>query len=355
MSLINFIDIETTGFYFKKIDRIVEFANIQYNPQENKVIKEDSFMVNPQIKIPNIVSNIHGIYNKDVDHLPDFSAHHQNILNIMTENSYIAGHNIDRFDIPFILQELLRYNNELPKNFYIIDTLLLAKKFIKDPNVKSFSLDNLCKYYNIDLSSRSQHDALIDCRLTLELFNALRNEYEMNDSLIFVDSEYILSKKLNYDISIKKEIVLPKYLNLINEDDNKNVIEYVKKEKALLPWINRSMTFFGNNINNYSCEYENKNFIPIISLTNKYKVICQRSLIEYFINLDILDNKGFPTKNGLENELVKFKIKKNNNKEVIYISFNQEFIFEHFSSKPELLKDLKIRSVKLIQEIMKNN
>ena len=253
MAIINFLDIETTGFFFKQKDRIVEFANIQYDAKENKIINEETFMVNPEIFIPQKVSDIHGIYNKDVNHLPNFEKYSDRVSNIMNENSYIAGHNIDRFDIPFILQELLRYNTNIPKNFFIIDTFLLAKKFMKTNDKISYSLDNLCKYYGIDLSARVVHDALVDCRLTIELFNKLRQEYDMTNDLIFVDDDYILSKKLNYDLCSKKEIILPKYLDAFEND--KKILDYVKNEKPLLPWINRRMNFIDYNLSDYTCDH----------------------------------------------------------------------------------------------------
>lgn len=349
MSIINFVDIETTGFYFKQRDRIVEFANIEYDPHEDKIISENSFLVNPNMYIPPKVSEIHGIYNKDVNHLNGFDYHSSKVAALLSQNNYIAGHNIDRFDVPFIMQELLRYDSSVPKNFYIIDTYLLAKKFIKNPEVKSFSLDNLCKHYDIDLSVRNVHDALVDCRLTLELFNKLREQYNLLDDLIFVDDEYILAKKLNYDFSPKKSFVLPKYLNAFEID--KEVIEYVQKEKPILPWLNRNQLTGELSINSLnSCGVDDKNFVPIVLLTKIGKVICQDIFIKHFIDVGWLGSNYMPTKNSIDNNIVKFKIKVGvSGNEVIYISFNQEYIREYFSTNKEVYKNLKIESVELIK------
>jgi DNA polymerase-3 subunit epsilon len=49
----------------------------------------------------------------------------------------------------------------------MIDTLALAKsRFPGMPN----SLDALCRRYSIDLSARTTHNALLDCRLLAEVY-----------------------------------------------------------------------------------------------------------------------------------------------------------------------------------------
>ena len=49
----------------------------------------------------------------------------------------------------------------------MVDTLSLAKvRFPGMPN----SLDALCRRYNIDLSARTTHNALLDCRLLAEVY-----------------------------------------------------------------------------------------------------------------------------------------------------------------------------------------
>ena len=49
----------------------------------------------------------------------------------------------------------------------MIDTLILAKQ--KYPG-QSNSLDALCKRFNIDLSRRTKHNALLDCELLREVY-----------------------------------------------------------------------------------------------------------------------------------------------------------------------------------------
>ena len=64
------------------------------------------------------------------------------------------------------------------------DTLSFARS--KYP-ASSNSLDNLCKRFNIDLSRRTKHNALLDCELLREVYINLVGEKE--PSLIFKEND----------------------------------------------------------------------------------------------------------------------------------------------------------------------
>ena len=67
----------------------------------------------------------------------------------------------------FLNYELkLAKKSEIKKN-KVIDTLILAKQ--KFPG-QSNSLDALCKRFNIDLTRRTKHNALLDCELLREVY-----------------------------------------------------------------------------------------------------------------------------------------------------------------------------------------
>jgi DNA polymerase-3 subunit alpha (Gram-positive type) len=58
-------DLETTGLD-KYNDRIIEVAMIKFDEKTYKVIETFNSLVNPQIPIPDIISNITNIYDNDV-------------------------------------------------------------------------------------------------------------------------------------------------------------------------------------------------------------------------------------------------------------------------------------------------
>lgn len=342
MSIINFIDLETTGFYYKKVDRIVEFAILKYEPFENKFLDSKVELINPDIFISKEVSKIHGITNEHVKNKPFFQEKAHIFLDIMKDKQYIAGHNIDRFDIPFLLQEMIRAGIEVPNDFYIIDTLKLSKKLI--PGLKSYSLDALCDYFEIDKSKRTVHGALIDCELTKEVFNKLRDKFNLIDHLIYVDDDYIKGKNLNYDIC-KKETTAPKYLN-ISEEVEQKVLSVLKKEKACIPWIN----FKTPKIIQFSSDINDKDFLPLITITNRYKFISQKIFSKFLQENGILDENLYPTEIALKNNIVKYKIKTSNNREIIYLSFNDAYIKYLFKEDKDIIKLLKQKTVLDLQE-----
>jgi DNA polymerase III epsilon subunit-like protein len=60
------IDLETTGLD-KYNDSIIEIAMIKFDEKTFKVIDKFSSLVNPEIEIPELISNITNIYNKDLE------------------------------------------------------------------------------------------------------------------------------------------------------------------------------------------------------------------------------------------------------------------------------------------------
>jgi DNA polymerase-3 subunit epsilon len=78
----------------------------------------------------------------------------------------LVAHNAS-FDFGFLDAELARVGRPGLDAGRMIDTLVLAKqKFPGMPN----SLDALCRRFEIDLSARTTHNALLDCKLLAEVY-----------------------------------------------------------------------------------------------------------------------------------------------------------------------------------------
>lgn len=337
MAIIHFIDLETTGFYFKNNDRILQFAVVKYDPYEDKIISEVEFTVNPNRFIGEDTIKIHGITNEIAKKQKPISEHIFILEESMKEGSYICGHNISRFDIPFIFQELIRANKKIPKNFYLIDTYLLAKKFI--PNLTSYSLDALCDHYSICKKSRiNNHGAKIDSKLTVELFKKLKENYNLLNDLIFVDDDYILSKKLNYEIN-SNNTLSPQYLNL-SSDENKKIQDWLKNEKFYLPskkQVDPQLVVDDND----------SSYFPLVTLANKYPYLSKKIFVDYLIKLNLINGKNLEPIESGNNNLIKYKKSKNYN--IFYACFNSEIIKSIFSDK-NILKQLKIDSISYIKK-----
>lgn len=160
------VDIETTGLSYCK-NEIIEISAIKV---KNDCIKDEfSELIKPQESICRFITHLTGITNEMVANAPDISKILPKFKKFLSDD-IILGHNV-KFDICF-LQHNLSHNNLAPLDNPKRDTLLLARKYCK---LKSHSLKNLAKYYNINLVGH--HRALNDCIITYQVYKKLKEEF----------------------------------------------------------------------------------------------------------------------------------------------------------------------------------
>lgn len=99
-----FFDLETTGTNVAK-DRIVEISIFKVHPNQNK--ESFTLRINPGLPIPREASEVHGIYDKDVENEPLFKDVAHKVYNFI-KDSDLAGYNSNRFDVPLLAEEMLR-------------------------------------------------------------------------------------------------------------------------------------------------------------------------------------------------------------------------------------------------------
>jgi DNA polymerase III subunit epsilon len=99
-----FFDLETTGVNIAT-DRIVEVSILKVFPNGNKESK--TWLVNPEVEIPQGASDVHGITNEKVVTEPTFKELAGKISE-MIAGCDLAGFNSNRFDIPLLAEELMR-------------------------------------------------------------------------------------------------------------------------------------------------------------------------------------------------------------------------------------------------------
>jgi len=157
-------DTETTGLDPLTGDRVIEIAAIEL---VNDLPTEKTFyaLIDPERDIPMEASRIHGISNFHVEGKPKFADVAEAMLAFFGDAPLVA-HNAP-FDFGFLDAELSRIGRPGLDAGRMIDTLVLAKqKFPGMPN----SLDALCRRFEIDLSARTTHNALLDCKLLAEVY-----------------------------------------------------------------------------------------------------------------------------------------------------------------------------------------
>ncbi len=159
-----FLDIETTGLSSKDGHKIVEIACIETNeliPTKRVFHK----IINPERNVPEDAFKIHGFSTNFLKDKPKFKEIADEFINFINEYDLII-HNAS-FDISFINHELKLLNKDVINKNKIIDTLEIARS--KYPGMSN-SLDALCKRFNVDLSRRVKHNAVLDCELLREVY-----------------------------------------------------------------------------------------------------------------------------------------------------------------------------------------
>jgi len=177
MSRAVLFDTETTGLEPLQGHRVIEVAALELF---NDLPTGQYFhsLIDPERDVPDDSTRIHGFTAGDLAGKPKFSEIAEGLLAFFQDGPLIA-HNAP-FDFKFLDSELARVGRpSLPQN-RMVDTLAMAKqRFPGMPN----SLDALCRRFSIDLSGRSTHNALLDCKLLAEVYVELTGGRQRGFSL----------------------------------------------------------------------------------------------------------------------------------------------------------------------------
>ena len=210
-----FLDIETTGLSFKDNHRIVEIACIETNeliPTKRIFHK----IINPERDVPHEAFKIHGFSSDFLKDKPKFREIADELISFINGKDLII-HNAS-FDLPFINHELKILKKDVISKNKIIDTLELARS--KYPGMSN-SLDALCKRFNVDLSRRIKHNAVLDCELLREVYIYLLDVKEPKLSFNSkVEQKNSYRNILNYSKKIVK----------LSEEELKNHGKFLKSE-----------------------------------------------------------------------------------------------------------------------------
>ena len=162
------LDTETTGFDPLEGHRVIEIAAIEL---VNLLPTGRAFhtLLDPQRDVPPEATKVHGFTRADLEGKPLFPAVADAMLAFLGDAPIIA-HNAP-FDFRFLDAELLRAKRPPLDASRMRDSLILAReRFPGAPN----SLDALCRRFDIDLSQRTTHNALLDVKLLAEVYLELR-------------------------------------------------------------------------------------------------------------------------------------------------------------------------------------
>jgi DNA polymerase III epsilon subunit-like protein len=124
------VDLETTGFS-PQSERVVEVAVVVLDPDGREV---DAFctLVDPE-RDPG-PTHVHGITAEMLEGAPTFGGVHGYLAGLLS-GRVVVGHNVDRFDLAFLVAECRRLGGEdlVPGAVVTLDTLRVAARRLLRP------------------------------------------------------------------------------------------------------------------------------------------------------------------------------------------------------------------------------
>ena len=213
-----FLDTETTGLSFRDGHKIVEIACIETKGliPTGKVFHK---LINPQRNMPDEAFRIHGFSQKFLSDKETFKQIADEFINFIKDKKIII-HN-SSFDLGFLDGELGLIQKEKINKKLVIDSLELARN--KFPGTSN-SLDALCKRFNIDLSRRTKHNALLDCELLREVYINLLDAKEPKFNLSNNNFEINVNRAKDYNRTIVKisDLEIKKHKEFLKSELKKN-------------------------------------------------------------------------------------------------------------------------------------
>ncbi len=199
-------DLETTGGNHLN-DKIIEIGLVKV--EKLKIVDQKSFLIKPEIQIPEFIQKLTSIKEADVNDAPVIEDVIDEILEFMGD-SILVAHNTS-FDVPFFNSVLRRLGKEELKNKAIC-TNLMTKYMI--PNLLSSNLHYMSKIFN--LKHQKAHRALDDALASAELLLKYLSIF-IHKKIHKVNSLYYPKNKFELDrIHYKKETSLEEILALID-------------------------------------------------------------------------------------------------------------------------------------------
>jgi DNA polymerase-3 subunit epsilon len=161
-------DTETTGVDPEEGHRVVEIGCVEL---ENLIPTGRTFhtYINPERDMPMGAFQVHNLSAEFLSDKPLFSQIVDDFMSFIGD-AHLVAHNAN-FDFKFINAELDNIGRPPLQDKRKVDTWAMAKRLFPG---QASSLDALCRRYEIDLSARTKHGALLDAELLAEVYLNLK-------------------------------------------------------------------------------------------------------------------------------------------------------------------------------------
>ena len=198
-----FLDTETTGLLLSEKHKIVEIACIETKdliPTKRVFHK----LINPERDVSEKAFIVHGFSTEFLRDKSKFIEIADEFVEFIKDKKIII-HNAP-FDLGFLNHELKLVKKDEIKKDQVIDSLEIARG--KFPGAAN-SLDALCKRFNIDLSRRTKHNALLDCELLREVYINLLDAKEPKFVFSNETTDLDFKNRVNLTKKYCKKVIKP--------------------------------------------------------------------------------------------------------------------------------------------------
>lgn len=164
-----FIDVETTGFDYRKGSRIIEIGAVKM--KENQIMSEYQSLIYVDVPIPRHVSSVHGITNEMLSNQPRPEVVFPEVKDFIA-GSRLISHNA-KFDIGFLRSEFNRLKLSFTNQIFC--TLEISRR--RYPRLPNYKLETIYRCMVGPVPADIQrHRALDDARMVAAVWMAMEGK-----------------------------------------------------------------------------------------------------------------------------------------------------------------------------------
>jgi len=222
-----FFDLETTGINIAA-DRIIEISILKIYPDGNKESK--TLRINPTIPISKSAIKVHGITDAEVANEPTFAEVAKSLAQYMNDCD-LAGYNLNKFDIPLLMEEFLRADVEFDlRKRKIIDVQVIFHK------MEQRTLSAAFKFY-CGKELENAHSAKADTDATYEVLKAQLDKYrKLENDMAFLSDFSSTSRNVDFAGRIVFNDKDEEVFNF-GKHKGKKVEDVLKNEPSYYSWM----------------------------------------------------------------------------------------------------------------------
>ena len=165
---------------------------------------------------------VHGLTEEFLSDKPVFKDIADDFLAFVGEDAKLVIHNA-AFDMKFLNAELSFADKPQLSYDRVVDTLIIARKKFPGSRV---NLDELCKRFGVDNTSRTLHGALLDSELLAEVYLELLGGRE--PGLVLAQKTQAVQKVQSETITLTERVFHEARVFEVSDEEKQQHIEFIK-------------------------------------------------------------------------------------------------------------------------------